>query len=175
LKLVGDSPLIVHKWSEKVKREMADKMAETVTRAGARAPRDPQAEYRDSLYELSPGVYGFPAIGLKAAAVRACTSVAGIAMTEARAAFHIDGEFVKITGTPSMREDMVKVGMGAADIRYRGEFREWSITFTVKFNKGVLTLEQIINLFNIAGFGVGIGEWRPQKNGSMGMFHVEAA
>ena len=27
---------------------------------------------------------------------------------------------------PIMREDMVRVGMGTADIRYRAEFRDWS-------------------------------------------------
>jgi hypothetical protein len=29
-----------------------------------------------------------------------------------------------------------------------------------------------VNLFNTAGFGVGIGEWRSEKDGQHGMFHV---
>jgi hypothetical protein len=40
-------------------------------------------------------------------------------------------------------------------------------------NASVLSADQITNLFNVAGFGVGIGEWRPQKNGSFGRLHVE--
>jgi hypothetical protein len=92
--------------------------------------------------------------------------------TDARATFHIDGELVKIDGEPEPREDMVRVGMGTADIRYRGEFKNWSTTFTIRYNASVLSAEQIVNLFNAAGFGVGIGEWRPQKSGSYGRFHV---
>ncbi len=39
-------------------------------------------------------------------------------------------------------------------------------------NSGAISAEQIANLLNTAGFGVGIGEWRPEKNGSYGRFHV---
>ena len=82
------------------------------------------------------------------------------------------GELVKIEGEPTMREDMVRVGMGTADLRYRGEFREWSTTFMIRYNANVLSVEQHVNLFNTAGFAIDVGEWRPQKDGSYGMFRV---
>jgi hypothetical protein len=34
-----------------------------------------------------------------------------------------------------MREDMVRIGMGTADIRYRGEFPEWSVDVPLRFNR----------------------------------------
>lgn len=170
IRIVGDSPLISHKWSDKAKQMMLDKqMGKAVPK---KAPKDPEQEYRDSLYEHPDGGYGFPSVAFKAAAVSACRSVDGIKMTEARAAFHVPGELVKIDGTPEMREDMVRIGMGTADIRYRGEFKQWSATLLIRFNENVLTPSQIVNLFNVAGFGVGVGEWRPEKDGSYGMFHV---
>jgi hypothetical protein len=64
------------------------------------------------------------------------------------------------------------VGEGTADIRYRPEFKQWKMPVTLKFNAAVISVEQIANLLNTAGFGVGIGEWRPEKNGSYGRFHV---
>lgn len=67
---------------------------------------------------------------------------------------------------------MVRIALGTADIRYRGEFREWSADLAIRFNASVLSAEQITNLFNMAGFGVGVGEWRPERSGSFGMFHV---
>jgi hypothetical protein len=91
----------------------------------------------------------------------------------ARQAFHVDGEFAVIEGgEPVMREDMVRIGMGTADIRYRGEFKRWWTTIDVKHNANVMSAEQVVNLFNTAGFAVGVGEWRPERDGQFGRFHV---
>lgn len=168
--LVGDSPLICHAWSKKAKEEMLNKQMKKATMA--KAAKDPEQDYRDSLYPLPNGKFGFPVVAFKAAAVDACSHVANITKVMARGAFHIIGEMAVIEGTPSPREDMVRVGMGTADIRYRGEFKEWRTTLTIRYNQNVITPEQIANLFNTAGFAIGVGEWRPQKDGSYGMFHV---
>ena len=72
-----------------------------------------------------------------------------------------------------MREDMVRIGMGTADLRYRGEFKNWATTLTIRYIPFAISMEQIINLFNVGGFSCGVGEWRPEKGGSFGMYHVE--
>ena len=167
--LVGDSPLIVHAWSEKAKRQMLDKQMKKATQA--KDAKDPQADYESCFYRLPDGRYGFPTIGVKAAMVGACRFV-DMKMTEARGAFHIDGELLHVEGEPRPREDMVRVGMGTADISYRPEFPDWRMLVPVKFNASVISAEQIANLLNTAGFAIGIGEWRPEKNGSYGRFHV---
>jgi hypothetical protein len=168
--LIGDSPLICHRWSEKAKKQILDKQMKRAV--AAKEAKDPERDYADSLYKDENGDYAFPSVAFKSAAVDACSHVAEITKVEARGAFHVIGEFVKIKGSPSPREDMVRVGMGSADIRYRGEFRQWSARLRLRFNANVLSAEQIINLFNTAGFAIGVGEWRPQKNGSFGMFRV---
>lgn len=171
LTLVGDSPLICHAWDEKTKKGMLDKQMKKA--APKKEAKDPHAQYLASLYNMPDGKgYGFPSIGFKGAAVSACRFSDGVKMTEARGAFHVEGELVRIDGTPNMREDMVRIGMGVADIRYRGEFKQWKATLKIRYNMNSLSPEQIVNLFNTAGFGVGVGEWRPEKNGQMGMFHV---
>lgn len=172
LTLVGDSSLITNQWSEKAKREMAGKHA-----GEAKPPRElknPKQIYEDSMYRLDDGSPAYVCSGFKAAAVAACRFVKGdIAMTEARGAFHVIGEMVKIDGTPNMREDITRIKSGP-DIRYRAEFKEWSVTLRIRYNAGALSAAQIVNLFNIAGFGVGVGEWRPssKSGGPHGMFHV---
>lgn len=169
--LVGDSPLICHRWAEKARKQMLDKQMKKAT-AGKEA-KDPERDFRDSLYDLGDGRYGFPTIGFKAAAVTACTSIGSMTKVAARQAFHISGEFAVIEGSaPSMREDPVKIGMGTADLRYRGQFWPWHTTITVRYNANVLSAEQVLNLFQTAGFAVGIGEWRPEKDGQYGLFHV---
>lgn len=171
LRLVGDSPLICHAWSEKAKKQMLD--AQMKRAKQAKEAKDPEKDYQDSLYHLPGGGFGFPAVAFKSAAVDACSHIAGVTKVEARGAFHISGDMVQIEGQPSPREDMVRVGMGTADIRYRGEFRTWACEILLRYNANVLSAEQIVNLFNTAGFAIGVGEWRPQKDGSFGMFHVE--
>jgi len=190
VKLIGDSPLIVHAWSKKAKQQMLDKQMKKAKTA--KEAKDPVQDFIESLHviegtpvagpvgdeigiaNLDECVFGFPSVGFKSCAVSACRFVDGAKMTEARGAFHIEGELIPIeceTG-PIMREDMTRIGMGVADIRFRPEFRKWSVTFEVVYNASAVSPEQIINYFNIGGFGVGVGEWRPEKDGQWGRFHV---
>lgn len=172
IRLVGDSPLIVHAWSEKAKKEILDKQMKKAK--GMKKAKNPEEDYKAAFYFLPDGRPGFPSIAFKAAAVSAGGRFAdGMKMTELRGAFFIDSELVPIEGEPTMREDMVRIGMGTADIRYRPEFRKWSTVLPIRFNADAISLEQIVGLFNLAGFGVGVGEWRPEKNGQYGCFHVE--
>lgn len=184
VRLVGDSPLIVHAWSEKAKKMMLDKQMKKAT--SGREAKDPEQDFYDSLYwltekpakptmeDVARAKFGFPVTAFKAAAVDAGFQQGILAKkTTARGAFHIVGEFAEIEGTPEPREDMVRVGMGTADIRYRGEFKTWSTTLTIRYNPHAMSAEQIINLLNMGGFANGVGEWRPSKDGSYGTFHVD--
>ena len=94
-----------------------------------------------------------------------------------RGAFFIKGDengMVQVhSDPPEMREDMVKVGMGTADIRYRPQFNNWSMDLVISYNAaGDFSLESIINAINAGGYVCGLGEWRPERDGSYGQFHV---
>lgn len=187
--LKGTTPLIMHKWSEKAKKEMLDKQMKKAKTKGHDV-KDPVRDFIDSLYWLegepkekteegfmeaiqNGAKFGFPSVAFKASAVSAgYRSGATKDKVSVNASFHIDGDMVEIEGTPEMREDMVRVGMGTADIRYRGEFKEWSAKFVVRYNAGAISSEQILNLFQLGGFACGIGEWRPEKGGSNGMYEI---
>lgn len=173
IKVVGDTPLIMHAWSEKAKREMFEKhMKKAKT---AKPAKDPQADYEDAFYRNEKGKPAFPAAAFKQSAVNAGGRFSeGLKMTELRGAFFIMGDMVDIIGEPRMREDMVRVMNGQPDIRYRPEFPKWEAKLTIKYNADKISSEQIVNIFNLAGFGVGIGEWRPERDGQYGMFHVES-
>lgn len=190
IRIVGDSPLIMHKWSEKAKKEILDKQMKVAKSKGHDA-KSPMADFINSMYWLegepeektqeafekaiaNGARFGFPATAVKAAAVAAAYRAEIVKnKVSMNGAFHIMGEFVEIHGTPIIREDMVKVGMGTADIRYRGEFPTWWAEFTVRYNAGVLSLQQLINMISMGGFACGIGEWRAEKGGTFGMYHVE--
>jgi hypothetical protein len=84
---------------------------------------------------------------------------------------------VEIKGDkPTMREDIVILsGMSRKpDIRWRGEFRNWYCDLNITYDAdGVYSISDIVNMFNAGGRYSGIGEYRPEKSGQFGMFHVE--
>ena len=183
IKLVGISPLVVHAWGEKAKEELLGKqMGKAKTK---KEFKNPVADFINSLYWLTPkpeemtmeafqaalkkgAKFGFPAVAFKASAISAgyrCGALEN--QVTARGHIHIDGEFVEIKGIPEMREDMVRVGgiSKTADIRYRAGFNAWTCSFIVSYTANLFTAEQIINLFEMGGYSVGVGENRPEKKG----------
>ena len=196
VRIVGDTPLIMHAWSEKAKREMLEKQMK-VTKTKAKAAKDPIEDFIRSMYWKTPmptdmtqagferaisegARFCFPVTAIKQAAISAAFRM-GWAKDKMsmRGAFFIDGDenqMIEIhSDPPVLREDMVKVGMGTADIRYRGEFRNWYADLVVSYNaNGTYSLEQIVNIINAGGYACGIGEWRPERDGQYGMFHVAA-
>ena len=171
----GDSPLISNRKTERAMDAIIGKQMGVAT--AGKEPRDPKRDYEESLYKHPAGGYGFPASGLKKCAVSAITSLKGTGITkvQTRQGFFIEGDFVKIDGTPRMRSDMVRQkgrGGGGANVRFRAEFPKWQMKFEVSYNANVFSADEILNFFNIAGFAVGIGDWRPEKDGNFGRFHV---
>ena len=195
VRIAGDTPLIMHRWSEKAKRMILEKQMKK-TKSSAKEAKNPVEDFIESIYwmEGKPSEYteeafeeackngarfGFPVTAIKQATISSAYRN-GLTkdMASLRGAFFIAGEgselLAEVKGcTPTMREDMVRVGMGVADIRFRGEFASWYMDLQVSYNaNGAYTLDQIINLINVGGFSCGIGEWRPEKDGNYGMYHV---
>lgn len=176
--IIGTAPLIVHRWSEKAKRQMLD------AQQGRKTPReirDPQADYESSLYRTADGGYGYPVLAFKAATVGAARFFGrSVKMTELRQFIFLRGtlsddktmQLVPIDGVPRMREDMVRVGTGT-DLRYRAEFVEWRAILQVVFVSSALSASSVLSLIDAGGLGVGVGEWRPEKRGQNGTFEVD--
>lgn len=177
--IVGLAPLIVHRFSEKAKRQMLDAMQ------GRKAPKeakDPEGEYEAAFYRMDDGSAGFPVIAFKSATVGAARFYGkSISMTALRQFVFMDGEFSKVTGqklaridgSPRMREDVVRVGQGGSDLRYRPEFVEWSTSLDVTYVQSMLTRDSVLSLIEAGGLGVGVGEWRPEKKGDFGTYAID--
>lgn len=176
IELIGETPLIMHKMSEKSKKMIRDKQQKKAKKV--REARNPKQEFMDAMYTDGNGGYLFPARAFKAAAVEACRQADGITMASARQMFFVKGlknaEWVGIeSDKPIMREDVVTIGQGTTDLRYRPEFKNWKTAIKVEFLEDVISPEQIVNIFELAGFCSGIGEDRPNKKGhTFGMFTV---
>lgn len=175
IRLVGKSPLLCHRFDEKAKATMLKAQR---NEAEEMEPKDPQDCFLRSLYPLPDGKgYGFPAIGFKKAAVTAAKD-ANMFKTDVRRWFFVMGYLIPIKfkankeGLPRMQEDTVRIGRGMTDLRYRGAFDEWSCDLEIEYNANQISPGQILHIFSLAGFGVGIGEWRPERDGGNGRFDV---
>ncbi len=181
VKIKGLSPLIMHRWDEKAKQQMLDKQMKKTVKKEA---KDPKAQYESSIYKLDDGRLGFPSDAFKAAMVRGADLLGGktigMAMNRMRMGFFVHGEYgtkddrdlVPISGKISMREDMVRLNGTTSDIRYRGQIQNWSAEIKISYNGSVVSFDQLVNMLNVAGYGVGVGEWRPERNGMFGRFEV---
>jgi hypothetical protein len=184
--IVGTSPLIVSRFSEKAKTQML-----AAQQGVRRQPekRDPRREFLASLYRAGVnGETGEVRFGIPAMAFKMATIGAGryygkqVKMTELRQFMFFYGvsvptepsRMVVLDGRPMMREDYVRLaGVNhPADLRYRGCFPRWSATLYVSYTKNLIDRDSLVSLIEAGGMGVGVGEWRPERNGEFGTFRI---
>ena len=67
-------------------------------------------------------------------------------------------------------EKLMSPRTGKSVLVRMNRFSGWSAEFTIQFTENVYSLEQIINIINLAGFGLGIGSGRTS---GYGRYHVE--
>ena len=176
--IVGLTPVIPHRWSEKAKRMMpghpdAPDVKET------KGARKPEEEAEACLYRLGTKI-ALPATGFKAAVVGACRFFEKPSMVEAKQLIFIEGEgpeqLVEIKGRKELREDMPRNANGNADLRYRYYIHDWTTTISVRYVPSRITRESVIALVDAAGRG-GVCDWRPSApksyTGTYGTFRVD--
>jgi len=77
-----------------------------------------------------------------------------------------------------MREDMVRVGAGlnkTSTLAYRAQFFPWAARITGRFNPTQVPAESLAFLFDEAGRACGLCDWRNEKRGVFGSFHLASA
>lgn len=193
VRLVGVSPLICHKWSEKAKRQIREKQ-QLGKKTKNRELRDPEQEMQDATYWVDEEctIPGLPVVAVKTAIIGAAHNDLGVPKTLLRKALFIypagrdalvplefaskgSGEGMKDGNYPKgeLTEDVVRVGQGSTDLRYRPYFYDWAATTRWEIDADMLQVPDFLTLIDRAGFGVGICEWRPEKGGEYGRFRID--
>lgn len=188
--LCGSTPLICHAWSQKAKQEMLGKQQKS-TRDG-REIRDPKKDFEDSLYEMAPGVFGFPSMAVKKALLSVAHKDRGIPRETVKKALWLDAEMtqtrpalagatcdmplVRLWGSsPVLREDMVRVGAGlkkTASLSYRSQFTVWAMNITGRINTALCPAGWLPYLARHSGMSTGIGDWRNERDGIFGSYRI---
>ena len=91
LRIIGTSPIVQHKWSEKAKKMLRDKHAGVKTKT--RDKRDPKAEFEACLYVgQETNQFGVPCNALKNCIINAAHKDIGVEKTLIRKSVFIEGQ-----------------------------------------------------------------------------------
>jgi hypothetical protein len=189
-RIIGVAPLVIHRFSEKAKLELKQKME---TGKAASSKKNREAKSSDELFEqaryVSPeGWDGVHAAAFRNALISACRLV-GYKMTLAKLSIFVEPDgfdakepqipLVRIYGTAVKQEDVARVETGQPYVTVRAAYHEWRANLRIRWDADQFTLADLTNLLARAGMQVGIGEGRPDSKNSAGMgwglFRIEEA
>lgn len=178
--IIGAAPLMTNKFSAKAQQIMRDaqEAGSSAKSKKTREAKDFEACFNGARHISTEGWDGIHAAAFRNALISACRTC-GFTMTKAKlAAFTVPDGFdrddntplVKITkGEPSMDVSNVRNQSGVADLRARPLYFPWEAVVTLRYDNGILTLQDVVNLMARVGYQVGIGEGRPDSKQSAGL------
>jgi len=180
VRIEGIAPLVINKFSAR----SADKMKAAQEAGGAskskrtRDAKDFEQLAFDARHRSGEDWDGIHAASFRNACISACRA-AGFKMTMAKLALFIEADgfdvddgtpLVKLTnGTAETWVATVRNQSGVVDLRPRPMYRNWSATLRVRYDAGMLSEQDVVNLLARAGLQVGVGEGRPDSKQSAGL------
>lgn len=174
----GVSPLLIHKFSDEAMQAIKDKHAGNVIVKNKNLTLE--EKIRRCIHKMDDGTIGFPVSGFHKGMVECAPYLQNVSKKLVKGAVKIIGDknsplmtikYKKMTP----QEDHAPLPMVAGNITARPRFDGWNCKLHVQFNASQISAEQIVNLLNLAGFHMGLGDWRPsspKSAGSYGMYKV---
>lgn len=179
-KIIGTAPLVIHRFSQKARIQMGDKM-----KAGSTAKKGKQREkanfdelYNEARYISPEGWDGFNVAAIRNGIISACRLV-GFKMTLAKLSVFVEADgrdakapefgLIRIYGKPRLFESIARVETGQAYVCVRPIYDEWNAIVRIRYDADQFTVGDVANLLARVGEQVGIGEGRPDSKNSPGM------
>jgi hypothetical protein len=177
--ILGKTPLILNRMSEKAARELLLPRKKTAADRAANLKHNPPEEYRASAYKSvgddAPTRLLVLSTAFKGAMRSVAVDIPGAAKAQIGRLTYVEGDYVNIYGAPKLlmsitrSSDMNKT----PDVRTRAIVPEWACRIAVKFVSPLLKQQAVANLLASAGIMRGVGDWRPEKgSGSYGQFEL---
>jgi hypothetical protein len=181
LPIRGTAPLVMHKFSKKVKTSLLETQTQTKAERKTKAQREArnvEQEFLEAQHISVAGWVGIPCTAFRCAMIDACRTV-GLVMTKAKMSVFIEADgFDTEEGTPlvelhspqkpELTKMPVRLESGVASIAIRPMWRDWSADVKIKFDADMITPSSVVNLLDRAGKQVGILEGRPYSKNSVG-------
>lgn len=179
---VPDVPLVVHRFSAKLKQQMLQKMetGKAATSKKVRDPKNSDQTFHEARYRArGEGWDGFHAASIRNACISACRLV-GYKMTLMKLSLFTVGEgvdaeepqipLVRIRDAePIRQEDVGKVETGQPYVTIRAAYFNWTARVRIRWDVDQFRCDDICNLLVRVGSQVGLCEGRPDSPKSAGM------
>jgi len=179
LTIRGTTPLVLHKFSQKVQEKIraTQEAGSTARKGNMRQARDFEDSYQGARHLSVEGWDGIPAAAFRSAMISACKTV-NFKMTLGKLSIFVvaDGYddqgtgLVRITkGKPSMDVRPGRNSNGSIDLRARPMWAAgWEAAVTFRWDADQFNDSDMVNLLMRVGMQVGIGEGRPDSKSSSG-------
>ncbi len=170
---VSGPHLIMNRFADKAVHQMLGKHMGQDSKRTKKVPRE---VIEDAIQRNVTGAIALPSTAFKKAMLTGASGLKALARakTSMRISLFVSGASVPITYEKmEPRMDVVRLaGMTRTpDIRFRPMFNNWKARFVVIYDEETIAATTVIDVINRAG-GVGVGEWRPEKNGDFGTFRI---
>lgn len=178
--VLGDSPIILNRMSEKAKRELLmPKGRKSAVERATSLKHNPMEEYRASAYTLTnadaPTLLAVLATSFKGAMATAALDLPGAKKAQIGRLTYVNGDYVSIYGVPQLfmsvtrSADMNKT----PDVRTRAIVPKWACMLSISYIKPLMRSQAVANLLAAAGMCIGVGDWRGEKGkGNYGQFRI---
>lgn len=178
--ILGTTPLILNRMSEKAMRELLQPSGKkNAAQKASTAKHDPINEFRASAYQdkdpKSPALLQHLSSAFKGAIASAALDLPGANKSQIARLTWVVGERIHIFGAPKIfcaitrSADMNKT----PDVRTRVIVPAWACRITVAFVTPLLKDQGVANLLASAGVTQGVGDWRTGKGkGTYGSFEL---
>lgn len=178
LNVLGTSPLICNRMSEKARRELLLPAGrKTNAERQSNLKHDPIAEFRASPYILpdGPTLIGLMSSAFKGAMGTAALDLPGATKSKIGRLVYVEGDYAGIFGLPKLFMSITRSAdmNHTPDVRTRAIIPEWACKLEISFVEPIIKTPAVLNLLAAAGITAGVGDWRPEKGkGAYGRFEI---
>lgn len=179
IKVKGLTPFISHRMdvdfrdTKPVKKELSPKELDDMYEKAVYRTADtnragiPAAAFMKALVEAASGKGWFSGSNISGKSFKGGVQIVGAPVLE------MIGERLK----EKRRIDVVRLsGPGRPpSLAYRPSFIDWECKIPLSININLLSVEDVMKVFGVAGLAIGVGDWRPQRGGNFGMFKIISA
>lgn len=178
--ILGETPLILNRMSEKAKRELLmPKGKKNAAEKASSLKHDPLAEFRESPYIIednaAPTYLAMLSTAFKGAMRQAALDMPGANKSQIGRLVYVPGEMISIYGVPRIFTSITRSAdmKRTPDPRTRCIVPKWAAQISITYTIPLLNKTSVGNLLAAAGKIVGVGDWRQEKgSGNYGLFRL---